>query len=125
MPSARTVPETPLFRQSVDRIMKTFDRAGFEIDMGAKLYGTYLEAGLPEPQMISSARTEGGAATFAYEYIAQTIGSLMPVMEKTGVASASDVGVDNLADRLRAEAIAHNSCILLPQLTGAWARVPG
>jgi hypothetical protein len=38
-----------------------------------------------------------------YMYIAETVRSLLPMMEYDGVASAEEVMVDNLADRLRIE----------------------
>jgi len=123
MHSMRSEPETPLIAQFMERIIATFARTGFETDMGAKLYRTFLDAGLPEPQMISAARTEGGEASFAYEYIAHTVDSLLPAMERTGVATAEEVNVSSLARRLRNEAVSRSACIMLPQLTGAWTRI--
>ena len=43
-------------------------------------------------------------------------------MERVGVASAAEVSIDTLADRLRQEAIELGSCIMLPPLVGAWTR---
>ena len=50
---ARSLPEVPLFGQSLGWIVDTFARVGFETDMGGKLYQTFLAAGLPAPQMIA------------------------------------------------------------------------
>jgi ubiquinone/menaquinone biosynthesis C-methylase UbiE len=124
MQFARSVPELRLFNQVLDWIIGAFVRTGFETDMGGKLFSTYLAAGLPTPQMISSARVEGGRESLGYEYIAQTVRSLIPAMERTGIATAAEIGIEDLADRLRDEAISHDACILFPPMIGAWTRVP-
>ena len=124
MPFARSVPTTPLFTQVLGWIVRAFARTGFETDMGGKLFSTYLAAGLPIPQMISGARVEGGAESPGYEYMAQTVRSLIPALERMGITTAADVGIDDLADRLRDEAVAHEACIMFPPMTGAWTRLP-
>jgi len=124
MSAARSIPETPQFVQCTRWINDTFDRINVETDMGLKLFATFLAAGLPGPQMIVAGRAEGGAQSVAYDYLAETLRSLLPTMERVGVASAADVGVDTLAERLRAEAVAHAACVMPPPFIGAWARLP-
>lgn len=124
MAPARSVPEVPLFSQSMRWIMETFVRAGFETDMGGGLWRAFRDAGLPAPEMIASGRVEGGPEAFAYDYLARTLQSLLPVAERVGAATRAEVGIDTLAERLRAEALASGACIVLPTLVGAWARVP-
>jgi SAM-dependent methyltransferase len=68
MPLARSVPEGPLCRTCVDWILDVFARMGVEIDMGGKLFATFLRAGLSAPQMILAGRAEGGPNSFAYDY---------------------------------------------------------
>jgi hypothetical protein len=57
-----------------------------------------------------------------YRYIAETMRSLLPMMEHYGVASADEVLVDDLADRLRIEMTAAGTVCATPCLIGAWAR---
>lgn len=123
MPQARSAPEGPLFRRSMGWIMDTFTRAGFEVDMGCKLHRAFHDAGLPAPEMIAGGRVEAGADAFAYDYIAQTLRSLMPIAERVGSATRAEVAVETLADRLRSEALAGSACIVLPTLVGVWASV--
>lgn len=118
---ARSLPEGSLFQQCRRWILDTFGRIGFEIDMGGKLYQTFLAAGLPAPQMIAGARVEGGPNAFAYDYVAQTVRSLLPVAEQVGAMTYAEVEVDTLAERLRAESLRSSACIILPTLIGAWA----
>jgi ubiquinone/menaquinone biosynthesis C-methylase UbiE len=120
MSLCRSVPDTPLFRQCREFLLNTFKRAGVEVDMGTKLPAIYKRAGLAAPQMIAAARVEGGADSFAYEYMAITLGSLLPMAERLNVATAAEVGIDTLAERLRREALEHGSCVMPPTLIGAW-----
>ena len=100
MPSIRSVPDTPQFLQCKSWIMETFERTGFETDMGGKLFATFLTAGLPGPQMISAGRAEGGHRSLIYAYMAATMQSLLSAMERAGVTTADEVGIDDLAERL-------------------------
>ena len=59
-----------------------------------------------------------------YAYVAQTTRTLLPLMERTGVATAAEVGVDTLAARLREEVVAADAVVVPPPLIGAWARKP-
>jgi len=121
---ARSIPEGPQFRLCCQCITDTFERAGSDLDMGGKLFATFLAAGLPAPQMIAAARVEGGAQSSVYDYLAAVLRSLLPMTEQVGVATAAEVDIDTMAERLRSEALASNACIMLPPLVGAWTRLP-
>ena len=56
--------------------------------------------------------------------LASILRSLLPVMERVGVATAAGVEIDGMAGQPREEAVAHNACIMLPHLVGAWAHMP-
>jgi SAM-dependent methyltransferase len=124
MPAAKIIPDRPIFSRCRRWILEAFERGGVEIEMGPRLFATFLEAGLPAPQMIAAQRVEGGPQTFAYDYVAETLRSLLPLMEQVGVATAEEVEVDTLAERLRGEALASSACIMLPPLVGAWTHIP-
>jgi ubiquinone/menaquinone biosynthesis C-methylase UbiE len=75
---------------------------GPEQQMGSKLYRTYLDAGLRAPQLRLEAPIGGGEDWPGYAYVADTIRSLLPMLEQVGgLVSAEEVEVDTLADRLR------------------------
>ena len=123
MPLARSVPEGPHFRQCTNWIIRTFERAGFELDMGGKLFATFLAAGLPAPQMVAAGRVEGGAKSRVYDYLAGTLRSLLPMAERVGVVTADEVDIDTMAERLHQEALENTACVMPPPLIGAWTRV--
>jgi hypothetical protein len=124
MPAVRSVPDGPVFARCRRWLLETFERAGIEVDTGPKLYSIFLAAGLPAPQMIAAGRVEAGPDSFAYAYLAETLRSLLPLMERLGIASPGELGIDTLAERLRREALENSACLpMLPPLVGAWARV--
>jgi ubiquinone/menaquinone biosynthesis C-methylase UbiE len=114
------VPPMPLLEKVIDWITQTYRRVGAEPDMGNKLYATFRAAGLT-PRLSGVTRIESGPNSIVYPFAAQSLFSLLPAMERLGIASAAEVGIETLADRLRAEAIAGDHCILMPRLVGAWA----
>lgn len=82
-------------------------------------------AQLPAPQMIAIGRVEGGPESAVYDYVADTLRSLLPMAEATGVTTAAAADIATLAPRLRQEAVESNACIMLPPLVGAWTWRPG
>jgi hypothetical protein len=103
-------------------IHETFLQAGVDIDMGLKLFATFRRAGLPGPEMLLGSRVEGGPDSPAYGLLAQTLRSLLPMIERYGIASAEEVMVDSFADRLRAQVTSAGAILAGPFLVGAWTR---
>lgn len=122
MATTHSVPDVPQFARCGGWIIEAFKRAGVETSMGSRLYPIFKEAGLGEPQMISGGRVEGSPQSQIYEWLAQTVRSLLPMIEKTGVATRDEVGIDTLADRLRAEVAEQGAVVHSPIFVGAWAR---
>jgi ubiquinone/menaquinone biosynthesis C-methylase UbiE len=123
MDMARAVPQTPVVQQARSWIRETAVRAGFEPEMGTKLLPLLRRAGVGSPQARMAARVESGPDSAAYDYIAQTVRSLLPATEKLGIATPHEVQIDTLAERLRADIAAHDAVVILPPLTGVWGRV--
>jgi SAM-dependent methyltransferase len=123
VPLARSVPEGELYRRCIQWIIDLYARAGFGFDMGGKLFAAFAGAGLPVQQMILGGRMEGGPDSVVYEYLADTLRSLLPMMERLGIATAAEVDIDTLAARLRQEAVEHNASVMPPPMIGAWTRV--
>jgi SAM-dependent methyltransferase len=92
------------------------------VDMGRRLHSTFLDAGLPAPQLRLDAPIGGGADWPGYAYVAASIRSLFPVLEQRGMVTADEADLDTLADRLRAEVVEGNGVQILPTVIGASAR---
>jgi len=119
---AKSFPQVDLFEQSMRWIVETLHREKVKTLMGLRLYRTFVEAGLPPPQMIMGARVEGSSDSLGYQIVAQVVKSLLPVMEKLGVATEKEVRIETLAQRLRDEVLSRGAVIVLPPLVGAWTR---
>ena len=98
----------------------------FNPQMGLSLYHTFLAAGLRAPQLRLDAPIGGGGDWPGYEYLAATVRSLQPVLQRMGMVPPADAengwgDLDTLADRLRDEAVSQQGVQVLPLLIGAWA----
>lgn len=113
-------PEGELFVKVRRWLLEAFAAGGVELDMGTRLYSTLLHAGLPPPSMIAATQIACGPSSPGYEYITGVVRSLLPVIERSGIASAAEVGIDSLAQRLRADALANERVAFLPRIVGAW-----
>lgn len=119
---ATTEPPCPLLDSTLERVRETLCRVGADPRAGLRLRRWYLDAGLPEPQMILGARVEGGPAAEAYAQVTGIVRSLLVPMERTGVASAAEIGIDTLEDRLREEVVGVGAVGVAPLFIGAWVR---
>lgn len=119
----RAVPEIPLLRRCVGWISDTYRKVGVDPNMGEHLYATYRAAGL-NPSLAGMTRVVGQDDRMVFGFAAQTLASLLPAMEKHGIATATEVDVATIAERLHEEAMRGDRCILMPRLMGAWAQTP-
>jgi SAM-dependent methyltransferase len=124
MGAATCEPDCPLFAATGERIIQTSVRAGLDHRTGLKLARICRDAGLPAPQTLQGARVESGPESLVYAYLAQTTRTLLPLMERTGVATAAEVGIDTLETRLREAVAAADAAVVPPPLIGAWTRTP-
>jgi SAM-dependent methyltransferase len=95
---------------------------GPEMRMGPKLFQAYLEAGLPAPELRLEAPIGGGPDWPGYEYVAETLRSLLPGLERMTGLDPDEVDIDTLADRLREDAVSGERVQQVPMVVGAWAR---
>lgn len=115
-------PMCDVFWTAGQRLNETLLRAGADIRTGLKLPSIFQDAGLPEPLTLQMARVEHGPDALGYVWMEQLTRTLLPVMEKTGVATPEEVQVDTLAARIRDEVVTKQAVIVLPPFIGAWAR---
>ena len=114
-------PPTPLWEDALGWIATALERAGVQTEMGFKLRGAFLEAGLPEPKMELNAPVGGGSRWGGYEFAAGTLKTLLPLVERFGIATAEEVGVETLAERLREEMVESGGVGKPPEMVSAWA----
>jgi ubiquinone/menaquinone biosynthesis C-methylase UbiE len=125
---ARSVPTLPTYDQCCRWIVETFRSLGTDTRMGTKLYSAFVAAGLPAPtlrlQAIAGGGVGGGTGGLDWlQVVAEIVSTLLPEMERRGVANAADAGIETLARRLSAELAAGGGIVVAPSLIGAWSRV--
>jgi SAM-dependent methyltransferase len=118
----RAWPAGPLHEQVVGWTTPPAGAPGPDPQMGLKLFSTFLRADLPAPQLRRDVPMGGGPGWPGYGYVADTVRSLLPFLERVGMVRPDEVGVDTLEDRLRAEVTDQDGVQLLPAIVGAWAR---
>jgi ubiquinone/menaquinone biosynthesis C-methylase UbiE len=122
--SSLCYPPSPLWQQTGSWIIQAFQRAGVELQMGMKVYGTFLEAGLPAPRLRYEAILAGGPESPIYEFMAEVVRALLPMLVKFGIATAEEVDIETLTDRLREEIVSHQGAARSPAIVSAWVRKP-
>ena len=121
--AAKTVPAAPLVDHVRDWMLTFFAGAGIELEMGCKLYQTFKAAGLPAPEMRIDGFI-GGTESIAPALLANVMRLLLPQVEAMGIASADEVQIDTLEQRMRADLARTGGTMSTPLLIGAWARLP-
>ncbi len=117
-------PGTPLMNQLIRWILDVFEHSGSHLDMGVGLYRAFVDAGLPPPTMHLESPI-GAAKTWAgYRYMATIFQSLLPLLEKYGLATAEQVDVDTLAARIRQEVLRSKRPFFLPLHVTAYSTLP-
>ena len=120
--NCRSLPLAPTFERHIRWIKQTLSATGARTQLGLDLYSVFVAAGLPGPTMRMDALIGGGPDCPAYELVAEVTRSLLPVMEKLKIATATEIDVSSLAQRLRDEVVAAKGVVLSPGLIGAWSR---
>jgi ubiquinone/menaquinone biosynthesis C-methylase UbiE len=120
----RSHPPSPTYDKMAEWIDETFARTGMDVRMGIKLYSTFLAAGLAGPTMRLHAVIGGAKALEEVHFEADCAISLAAAMERTGVATADELGADSLIERITREMNANQGVIVGRADIGAWTRLP-
>ncbi len=115
--------DTPLMNKLVEWGIAVFQHSGAHTEMGMDLHRTFLDAGLSAPVLHFVAPLGGAESWAGYDFIANAFRSLVPLMEEFGIATAEEVDVDTLSDRIREETRVSKRPLLLPPHVTAWARL--
>jgi ubiquinone/menaquinone biosynthesis C-methylase UbiE len=117
-------PELRLTEKTLRLIVDAFAKTGADSALGYKLYGLFIDAGLPEPFVTATTIMGGRSDWPGFQNIAGTVKSVIPVLEKFGLATADELRAETLAQRLRSEVVATRLPIPCGTLVYAWAEKP-
>ena len=116
-------PASDLLEQIKRWVIEAFLTAGADPFVGLKLGAIFQEAGLRRPQMICEASIGAELAWEGYDQIALVTRALLPVLVESGLASAEEVGIDTLAERLRQDVAGKGGVGRGPDVISAWTRL--
>jgi SAM-dependent methyltransferase len=121
--AAGTLPPTDLSERVVFWVTEAFRRSSLDPSLGARLDDVLRRAGLGDVSMlgIQGYRPPGDRAGAALA--AGIVRTLLPAIEKTGIATADEIDLDTLEDRFALDSAEHGAIFKPPTLVGAWARV--
>ena len=118
----RSVPRAPTYDRCCQWIVQTWRLAGTPNDMADQLHAAFLAAGLPAPVMRMQTHIGGGdRIEWWLEAVADLVASLLPAMERFGIATAAETDVASLAKRLSTEVKSTTSVIIGRAEVGAWS----
>ncbi len=117
-------PELPLLTAFNSWLLGTLARSGRPVDMALRLAAVFRDAGLPDPVLTAAAPLERGGEAVGWSIVAGDVASLLPAMERTGAATAEEVGPETFEQRLRAQAAEHDAVLVNPLVVGAVAHTP-
>ena len=117
-------PDLQLSNQLIDWVIEVFKRSGANTDMGFDLFKTFIMADLPGPEL--HMETPMGCKTSwpGFEYVAASFKSMLPLLVHFEIATADEVDVDTLAERLRNEVVPAQRPFMLPPLISGYSVLP-
>jgi ubiquinone/menaquinone biosynthesis C-methylase UbiE len=120
----QSFPPSPIYDSCCRWITETMRLLGLDTRMGIKLHSAFVSAGLPAPTLRLEAVMGGGANSWDCLRLAgDVIPIVLPEMLRLGVATAAEIGVETLAERMINEAISNESVIVGRLEIVAWCRV--
>jgi len=119
----RSFPPAPTYDACCKWVIEAARRAGAECNGATNLYRAFLGAGLPAPQMRMQTFIGFGVTCTEWLQVAADFAcTLLPKIEQFGLATAAEVNVVTLAQRLRDEVIANAHMIVGRSEIAAWSR---
>jgi hypothetical protein len=92
------------------------------VDLGPRMHRVFQAAGLPVPEMRFEAILDGHEDSPLYQYVADTMESLLPKALEYGVPGADTLDIASLPGQVCAEMRAVGYAISVAWIVRAWCR---
>lgn len=120
-----THPSCPTWERARGWFVDTVRAVGGEVRMGPRLHRAFRDAGLPAPELRCHTLVAGAGTASVWVFV-NALRALLPSMDRLRVATAAEVDIETLEERLRAEVTAVDGVVTtFPPLFAAWTRIPG
>jgi tRNA A58 N-methylase Trm61 len=117
-------PASAAYTNLLDVMLRTIKAAGGRTDMGLRLRGTFLEAGLPDPVIDVHGTLAGRDADRLCRYMADSLRSMAATARRFGVAELSAAEIDAMEHGMLDDAARPGAVMNGPVVVTAWARRP-
>lgn len=125
--SLRSVPQAyssvPIYAQCISWLGAAFADAGAQLDLAKRIAQHFRRAGLKHPSSFCEVPVGADADSPIFSWVSLGLRSLLPHIEATGIATAEEVGIDTLEDRLRAAATVADELTFGPEQICCWAKL--
>jgi len=120
--TAGSTPDCPLFRRMRGWILTAFEAAGSLVNLGSSLGGMLRRAGYSVEGSYVWQPALVGTTLANIDWFVDLVRTLMPIIERRGIATAEEIDIDTLGARLFAEATTLDAMLFKPRFVGIWAR---
>ncbi|MEX3105529.1 MULTISPECIES: class I SAM-dependent methyltransferase [unclassified Streptomyces] len=118
-------PPSPVWDECNRLLSEVYLATGTPPDFGRRLNRTFLDAGLPAPEVVCEALVATGPHSPLVPWLAYTLRSVAPVLAGAGLSLPEGLAADETLPRRLEEAVwSQGSQVLGALQYGAWARVP-
>ena len=119
---ARTHPPGPLVTRAAGWVMDAFRHAGADPTIGASLARILAAAGLRDIATFGVAGYLAPDDPAGPRLLAAVVRSLAPAITAAGIATAEELGLETLEERIAQELRTTDAVFLPPTVVGAWGR---
>ena len=120
---ARSIPIVPRVETALEWIRETFRRSGISLDLGPRLWRLFRDLDLEEPRLVVRQKLHPAPCREGVRWVSELVRSLIPEMERLGVASAEEVGIETLEEELHQELLSREATLCTPLVVGACSQI--
>jgi len=117
-------PPSAAYTNLLDVMLRTIRAAGGRTDMGLRLRGTFLEAGLPYPAIDVHGTLAGRDAPRLCRYMADSLRSMAAMAERLGVEALPAPRIDEMERGMLEDAERPGAVMNGPLVVSAWCTLP-
>lgn len=120
---ARSSPSAPTYDRVCRWLMQAIEAGGAQVRLGARLAAVFEDAGLSRPDLrLEFVIASGSYSIDAVHLVTDLVATLLPNMERLGIATALEVDLPNLVRCILAE-VGANGTVVGRAEVGAWTTV--
>lgn len=105
-------PHSELYDEIIRWKCRVVAAAGADIGSGLRLYGTFLDAALPAPDVHMEAPLAGGPDSPIYAYMAESVRSMLPMAATHAIGGFDAERVAELESRLREDVVGRGGVLV-------------